>query len=251
MAAIALLGPEWATAEAHSGADRMMLWCLAQERMAGLENRAGRFDLAAERSATVLAAVAEAFGETSPAVVNAASALGLACKQAGNLGAAQAAYGRAMAALQGQADPDPLVEAQLLHNLAGLAHSRGDAEAGIMLAERGLALRTGALGSGHPDVARDRNSLGTLYHAAGRYVDAGHSYHCALAALEMFYGPEHFEVAVAYGNLAALLTDQGFFLTAQSLGTQALRVLEQALGPEATETKIVALNLAKAVAGLG
>jgi tetratricopeptide (TPR) repeat protein len=156
-----------------------------------------------------------------------------------------------MAALEGQDDPDPLVEAQLLHNLAGLAHSRGDTEAGIMLAERGLALRTGALGSAHPDVARDRNSLGALYHAAGRYVDAGHAYHCALAALEVFYGPDHFEVAMAYGNMAALHADQGFFLTAESLSTQALRVLEQALGPDAAETGIVVLNLAKAVAGLG
>ena len=67
----------------------------------------------------------------------------------------------------------------------------------------------------------------------------------------MFYGPEHFEVAIAYGNLAALHADQGFFLTAQALGTQALRVLEQALGPDAAETGIVALNLAKAAAGLG
>jgi tetratricopeptide (TPR) repeat protein len=250
-AAIGLLGDEWGAAYAHSDSDRLMLWCLAQERMAGLERRAGRFNLAAERMAAVLDAVADAFGETSPAVVSAANALGLACKQAGNLGAAQAAYGRAMAALQGQVDPEPLVEAQLLHNLAGLAHSRGDTEAGIMLAERGLALRTGALGSAHPDVARDRNSLGAIYHSSGRYVDAGHSYHCALATLEMFYGPDHFEVAMTYGNMAALHADQGFFLTAQSLGTQALRVLEQALGPDAPETGIVVLNLARAVAGLG
>jgi tetratricopeptide (TPR) repeat protein len=250
-AAIALLGAERGAGSVYPEPDRLMLWCLAHEHMAGLERRAGRFSLAAERLAAILDAVADAFGETSPAVVGAANALGLACKQAGDHEAAQAAYGRAMAALQGQADPDPLVEAQLLHNLAGLAHSRGDTDAGILLAERGLALRTGALGSAHPDIARDRNSLGALYHAAGRYVDAGHSYHCALAALEMFYGPDHFEVAMTYGNMAALHVDQGFFLTALSLGTQALRALEQALGPDAAETAIVVLNLAKAVAGLG
>jgi tetratricopeptide (TPR) repeat protein len=250
-AAIALLRAERGAASGYPEPDRLMLWCLAEEHMAGLERRAGRFNLAAERLAAVLDGVADALGETSPAVVSAANALGLAYKQAGDLGAAQAAYGRAMAALQGQAHPDPLVEAQLLHNLAGLAHSRGDTEAGIMLAERGLALRTDALGSAHPDVARDRNSLGTLYHAVGRYVEAGHSYHGALAALELFYGPDHFEVAVTYGNMAALHADQGFFLTAQSLGLQALRMLEQALGPDAAETGIVVLNLAKAVAGLG
>ncbi len=54
-----------------------------------------------------------------------------------------------------------------------------------MLAERGLALRTDALGSAHPDVARDSQLARRPYHAAGRYVDAGHSYHCALAALEI------------------------------------------------------------------
>ena len=46
-----------------------MLWCLGQERMAGLELRAGRSNLAAERLAAVLDAVADAFDETSPAVV--------------------------------------------------------------------------------------------------------------------------------------------------------------------------------------
>src|SRR5262249_21940351 len=76
---------------------------------------------------------------------------------------------------------DRLTAAGLLHNLGGLAHSRGDAAMGIPLAERGWALRTDALGGGHPDVARDSNALGALYHLAGRYADADRAYRDALA----------------------------------------------------------------------
>ncbi len=76
-------------------------------------------------------------------------------------------------ALDGLPDPDPLTRAGLLHNLGGLAHARGDAAAGIPLAEQGLALRVAALGEEHPDVGRDLNALGALYHLAGRYRDAG------------------------------------------------------------------------------
>ena len=64
-------------------------------------------------------------------MVSAANALGVVYKYASDLDAAEAAYRRAVAAARGLADPDPLLEAGLLHNLGGLAHSRGDAAAGI------------------------------------------------------------------------------------------------------------------------
>jgi tetratricopeptide (TPR) repeat protein len=242
-AAITLLGGDARPGGRDS--DCVLLWCQAQEQQAGLERMAGDYGAAAARLSMVLEAASAAFGEASPAVVSAANALGVVHKYAADFGAAEAAYRRALAAA------DPLTQAGLLHNLAGLAHSRGDATAGIPLAERGLALRTGGLGAGHPDVARDNNALGALYHLAGRYRDAGQAYQRALAVFEDCYGPGHFEVAMTYANLAVLHADQGQFGAAEALGRRALQILETVLGPGDAEVGLTVLNLAAAVAGQG
>ena len=192
-----------------------------------------------------------ALGEASLTVVSAANALGVTYKYASDFAAAESAYRRAAAAAAGLTDQDPLLEAGLLHNLGGLAHSRGDAASGIPLAERGLALRAEALGPGHPDVARDLNALGALYHLAGRSADAERSYRQALAVFEESYGPGHFEVAMTAANLAVLQGDQGDFAQAESLGRRSLEILTAVLGPRDAEVGLTLLNLAAAVAGQG
>ena len=159
-------------------------------------------------------------------MVSAANALGMVYKYAADFDAAETAYRRATDAVAGMADPDPLLEAGLLHNLGGLAHSRGDAATGIPLAERGAALRADVLGADHPDVARDLNALGALYHLAGRYDDAARAYDRALMVFEDSYGPDHFEVAMTCANLAVLHGDQGEYARAESVGRRSLEILD-------------------------
>jgi tetratricopeptide (TPR) repeat protein len=231
--------------------DSLMLWCQAQERLAGLERLACDFTGAAARLHSVLDRASAALGEASLTVVSAANALGVTYKYASDFAAAEGAYRRAAAAAAGLTDQDPLLEAGLLHNLGGLAHSRGDAATGIPVAERGLALRAEALGPGHPDVARDLNALGALYHLAGRSADAERSYRQALAVFEESYGPGHFEVAMTAANLAVLRGDQGDFAQAESLGRRSLEILTAVLGPRDAEVGLTLLNLAAAVAGQG
>lgn len=148
-------------------------------------------------------------------------------------------------------DADPLAQAALLRHLGKLAHSVGDAAGGIPLAERGLALRIGALGEAHPEVARDLNVLGSLYHFAGRYSDADEMYRQALGVFESCYGPDHYEVATACANLAASRFDQGDFGVAEALGRRALRILQILLGPEDAEVGLTMLNLSMAQAAQG
>ena len=230
--------------------DGLLLWCQAQERLAGLERLAGEFGAATARLEAALDRVSAA-GEASPAVVSAANALGVVHKYAGDFDAAEAAYQRAMTAAGGQADPDPMTLAVLLHNLGGLAHGRGDSATGIPLAERGVALRAEAMGPDHPDVARDWNALGALYHLAGRSVDATQAYRRALTVFEDHYGPDHFEVAMTCANLAVLYGDQGRCEEAESLGRRSLWILEAILGPDDAEVGLTLLNLAVAVANQG
>ena len=235
----------------YSDDDSLLLWCQAQERQAGLERLAGDFTGAAARLRGVLDRASAVLGEASLAVVSAANALGIVYKYASDPDAATAAYERAAAALAGLADPDPLLEAGLLHNLGGLAHSRGDPGTGIPLAERGVTLRTEALGPGHPDVARDLNALGALYQLAGRSAEAEGSYTRALEVFEDVYGPGHFEVAMTLANLAVLRGDEGDAAQAESLGRRCLEIFTAALGPNDAEVGLTLLNLAAAVAGQG
>jgi tetratricopeptide (TPR) repeat protein len=206
--AIGLLGGDAGPDRSVDDLDAVLLWCQAQERQAGLERLGGDFAGASSRLTHVLDVAAAEFGEASMAVVAAGNALGVVHKHAGELDAATAAYERAIAAAQGLEVQDRLVEAVLLHNLGELAHSRGDAEAGIPLAERGLALRTEQLGDDHPDVAADLNALSALYHLAGRFEDATEAGQRALVIFERCYGPDHFEVAMTCANLAVFRADQ-------------------------------------------
>jgi len=250
-AATALLSDTGPDDEDAEDDDTLMLWCQAQERLAGLERLAGDFAAAAARLRAVADRASAALGEASLPVVSAANALGVVYKYASDLDAAEVAYRRAVAAARGLADPDPLVEAGLLHNLGGLAHARGDAAGGIPLAERGAALRAEALGPDHPDVARDLNALGALYHLAGRLGDAARAYRRALAVFEDRYGPGHFEVAMTCANLAVLHGDQEDFAQAEALHRRSLRIFVATLGPQDAEVGLTLLNLATAVAGQG
>jgi tetratricopeptide (TPR) repeat protein len=247
--AVALLGGD--AGPGGGDLDLLLLWCQAQERQAGLERVAGHYSAAAARLTAVLAAAAAAFGEASSPVVSAANALGVVYKFAGDFDSAQGAYQRAITAAAHMRGADPLTEAALLHNLGGLAHSRNDPAAGIPLAERGLALRAGALGDAHPDVARDLNALGALYQLADRYDEAGRCYRRALAAFEVCYGPSHFETGHACANLAVLLADQEQFAAAEVTGRRALAIFEALLGHGDAEVGLTMLNLAMAVAGQG
>jgi tetratricopeptide (TPR) repeat protein len=248
-AAIALLAD--GTAPDGDDDDLLVLWCQAQERRAGLERTSGDLEAAATRLRAVLDRAARELGETSRAVVSAANALGVVYKSAADFEAAQACYERAMTVAGQWAEPDPLILTGLLHNLGGLAHSRGDFSGGIPLAERGVALRAEAVGDSHPDVARDLNALGALYQLAGRQDDAARSYDRALALFESCYGPDHFEVGMTCANLSVLADERGRGAEAEALGRRSLRILEAVLGPEDAEVGLTLLNLGAVVAGQG
>jgi tetratricopeptide (TPR) repeat protein len=242
--AAALVEPFMADADS----DTVVLWSQAHERLANLERISGDFTAAEARLVSVLDRAAAVFGEGCLQVASAANALGILYKYAGRFDEADAAYRRAMAAVDGAGGADPLTRACLLHNLGGLAHSRGRPQEGIPAAEAGLALRVEALGELHPDTGRDLNALGALYELADRVEDAADAYDQALAVFEACYGPDHFEVAMVCANQAVLVAGQGDGVEAERLGHRALTIFEELLGPDDAEVALTLLNLGVAVA---
>lgn len=227
------------------------LWCQAEERLAGLDRVGGDLDGAAARLADLIDRAVRMLGPVSEAVVSAENALGVVHKYAGHFDDAAAAYGRALCALQESGRRDPLAEAGLYHNLGGLACSQGNPDAGILHAERGLALRIEAVGHDHPDTGRDLNALGALFHQAGRLDEARVAYRKALVIFEPAYGPDHFEVAMTCANLAVLASDEDNYAEAETLGLRSLRILQAVLGPGDAEVGLTLHNLGVAVAAQG
>ena len=81
-AALTIL-PDAVAADADQ--ESLMLWCQAQERLAGLERLACDFTGAATRLRTVLERASAGLGEASLAVASAANALGVVYKNASDL----------------------------------------------------------------------------------------------------------------------------------------------------------------------
>src|SRR5437773_717010 len=81
---------------------------------------------------------------------------------------------------EAQMDTDPQLLAVLLHNLAGLAHSRGDDAGAEPLARRGLALRERVCTSDDPAVAADAAALGAILEGLERWTESEALYRRAL-----------------------------------------------------------------------
>jgi tetratricopeptide (TPR) repeat protein len=195
------------------GAERRLLDALADARQAP----------AAERSVLLLT-----------------NALGVNCKFAGRLDDAQRHYDDVYDLLRSSPDPDPGDLAGLFHNLAGLAHSRGDAADGILWAQRGIALRAEMGDAARLDLARDLGGLGALQHLAGQIEPARDSYARAHGETVAMLGPDHPEVGVLLANRAALESDAGNTSEALATYERALALLTAALGADHDEVRTIA-----------
>lgn len=227
--------------------DRMQLWCQASERLANLHSLDGHFERAVGMLEQVLTMASSKFGEASLLVVHAANSLGVVHEKAGDLAAAAEAFARAMKAMRHTPEADELTRAAIVHNIAALAHRRGDTLTGVPLAEEALRLRRQALGNDHPDVADDIATLAALYHLDGRHDSARDAYQQALALLQGHLEPGDARIGLLLGSLAALSDEAGAPAQAEITGRRALQILEGALGPEDVEVGLTLLNLSSCV----
>ena len=135
-------------------------------------------------------------------------------------------------------------EATLLHNLGGLAHSRGDFATGEPLARRSVELREELLGPDHPTTAADRAAWGALLEGLGRLEDAERAYAEALAVFEARLGPRSLEAASALTALGGVHHARGALDDAERSYRRALDIREQVLGPDHFDLGLTLNNLA-------
>jgi serine/threonine-protein kinase len=127
---------------------------------------------------------------------------------------------------------DARAEAAWLNAEGLLLFRTGKLDEALAVHTRALALREGALGPEHLDVAISLNNLGILLNDLGRPQEARVALTRAVAIREKNLGPDHPEVALAHHNLGITLALQGDLAAAEAAFARALSADERALGPE-------------------
>lgn len=160
--------------------------------------------------------------------------LGLLHRYTGRFDTALQHYETALAA----AAHEPMVEAAVTHNLAGLAFARGWLSEAERHARRSLALHEAMFPPDHPALIADAAHLAAILQALGNLDEAEPLLRRALDYFESRYGAAHFDAAVSAHNLAAVLAKRGRADEATALYRWALDGKRAIFGAEHPEVRI-------------
>ncbi|WP_327003742.1 tetratricopeptide repeat protein [Dactylosporangium sp. NBC_01737] len=217
--------------------------------LAGNLRRQGRY---AEAERVYLAACDDAAATwTALEMVPLHNELGVLYKFAGRFDDAQARYAIVRAVLEDAYGAGHPVLGAVWHNLAGLAHSRGDLAEGEAYARRSLALHRAAFPPGHPAVVADEAHLAALLQARGNHAEAEPLLRRAIGYFTDLHGPDHVDVLTNLHNLAAVLAGSGDPAGAEELYRRALDGKRRTFGPDHPELALTLNNLAALTAGRG
>ncbi|HEX2567878.1 MAG TPA: tetratricopeptide repeat protein [Burkholderiales bacterium] len=90
-------------------------------------------------------------------------------------------------------------------------------------------------GPQHPEFALRFDSMGDLYRALGRYVEAATMYERAIALRKRAFGAQHPEVAQSVAHIAAAQADQGQYAAAAETLRSALEVMAARIASYSSE----------------
>lgn len=170
--------------------------------------------------------------------VHALNELGMACKYSGRFAGGRTAYQEALR-LAESCGAGPSVLADLLHNVAGLAHAAGDAEAAREIAVLGTRLR-GRTRHNPVSVVQDDAALAAILIDLGEIDDAERALRLAIDSPD---GQEPLEQAVTLANLGTVQYRRGDFPAAVASFRRALDIKIGLLGAKSVEVGVTMLNL--------
>ena len=207
----------------------------------GLE---GRLDEAARVARSALALADRTLDRDDALRLEALNATGVACKFAGALDEAEAAYREARAMLEARGEEGGELDATLAHNEAGLLHSRGEPERAIAPAWRSVELRRAARGKDDPALAADLAQLGTILLEAGHTAPAATAHRRALWIFLRTHGRVHREVAYGWNELAGIAHEEGRLALAERRYRRAARLREALGGADHPDVAVTLASLA-------
>jgi len=171
----------------------------------------------------------------------AANALGILEKDLGRLAEAEQRYLEAESHLTADQSPDNALRAALAHNLAGLAHARGQFLAAEAHARRALTLH--ASNCDPSALLADRGVLLAVLVGQGRLIEAEQLAQELIQCWSRLCGPRHYEVAHARHHLATVLVRRGAREQAAEECRQAVAIFSSLLGDDHPETEAARAGL--------
>jgi serine/threonine-protein kinase len=164
-----------------------------------------------------------------PQIIEAITALGTVLIERGEYDSARVVLQQA---LQLEAsEPDTLVRADILRQLANAHFYSGDYAASDSINQQLLAIHRKVYGPAHPLVAGDLLNLGASRQNRGEYAEAERYHRQALAITGNFYGTDHPEYAANLTMVGrALAFQDGKNDEVVAVLTRALRIQEQVHG---------------------
>lgn len=165
--------------------------------------------------------------------------VGVAAKFAGHFVTAANAYARALPIAEGVGGH---LLATVLHNIGGLAHSRGAFDSGLDAARRGLRIRQHIADCGDVTVALDRAALAALLEGAGHLGEAEQLYLRAVAVLDREPDLAR-QAALARNGLGSVCQTQNRLGEAEQHYRAALAQFTAAAGPSHPQRGHILNNL--------
>ncbi|TCC34937.1 tetratricopeptide repeat protein [Kribbella sindirgiensis] len=170
--------------------------------------------------------------------------LGIAMKYTGDLDEARRLYGQALRILDTHRLRESVQAADLLHNLAGLAHSRRELEAAEKLAREGIRVRLRLQPVDSLALSRDQAAFAAILVDVGRPREALELLNEVRAVYASTYGPAHHEIAVVLHNLGSAHAVLGDTDAASDRLQEAVVMKERVLGGTHPELATTLHNLA-------
>ena len=217
---------------------------IAEQRRAAIAHRAaGRYG---DAESPLLAAIEPAttvFGDDDATAAVLRNDLAVTYKYAGRCTEAETLYWLALPVLLAALGADHVVVAAVWHNLGGIRHAQGDLDAAEQFARRGLTITS------PPSATITSPSPPTGQHwrdprDRGDDDEAEALLHQALAVFTSRLGADHYEVAVALHNRAAIIYRRGDLDAAEALARRSLELRAAALGVDHPELASTLNNLA-------
>jgi tetratricopeptide (TPR) repeat protein len=193
----------------------------------------------------------ERLASDSPRTAVRLNELGVIGKRRGAFREAEAMYARALAIYELHGQVASANGAALMHNLAGLAHARGDAAGAELLARRGILIRAGLAQPDPRALAEDRAALAAILIDLGRLGEAAGLLRQVLRAYRAAYGPVHYEIAATLHNIGSLQFRAGRPLPAAGTLKRSLDMKASVLGDSHPDLAITLHNLACCALQLG
>ena len=212
---------------------------------------AGRYDEAGPLLRRAVDEAIERLGADDDDTGSAWNSLGIWHRYRGDVAEAFAAYDRALTITrltQGEQTSDV---ASILHNIASLHQTAGDAAAGEAPARQALAVRDAALGPDAPEVGADAGVLGVVLADLGRFDEAKECYARARRLFEAEGEAGASELAILSGNEAALEHLRGDLDGADAAYARAEVATRRALGDDHPQVAAVLVNRATLAADRG